>query len=65
MTPYKCHNREPFRDVTWMQTGWEVVNGTRQPVMAFVPFRMSPECHYKATDLGKADKRCEGCRHAL
>lgn len=35
----------------------------RIPKLTSVPFRMNFECQYRKTDLGKADARCDGCKH--
>lgn len=35
-------------------------NGKRTTVL---PFRFSHRCNYSLTELGKADKGCEGCIH--
>ena len=47
--PYGCHNRAPYPAVS------VAPNGTAWP------FRMAPDCQFTKTDLGKADKRCDGC----
>lgn len=61
-----CFNREPYRDATVVQDGWEwhTVNGqfVRRPVTTVVPFRMEPTCQYTKTVLGQADPKCVGCK---
>lgn len=64
-----CHNREPFKAEMVVQDGWspgafdsERAITTRSPRMVKVPFRMAQDCRYTHTDLGKADKGCDGCR---
>ena len=59
---YGCHNRAPFKTSTPVQNGWWLDGVTRYPKMHAQPFRMSPECQYTHTELGRADKRCNGCR---
>lgn len=63
--PYACHNREPYGQTVRMQSGWiDSPSGeTRVPKMIEVPFRMNPACQFAYTELGKADKRCDGCKH--
>jgi hypothetical protein len=29
--------------------------------MVPMPFRMAPDCQYTQSELGQADKRCDGC----
>lgn len=58
-----CHNRPEFRTGLVVQDGWFMDGVTRVPRMISVPFRMSPACQYRHTELGKADPGCQGCRH--
>ena len=63
-----CFNRPPFKQERLVQDGWHEVRSprgymTREPVMVTIPFRMSPDCEYSLTDLGKADSGCDGCKH--
>ena len=58
---YRCFNHRPFRDTMMVQDGYYMTGDTRIPKMVKVPFRMSRECEYSKTDLGKADARCVGC----
>jgi len=55
---YGCWNRTPFRGFLKVQSGW--FNGKR--VEATVDFRMSPDCQYTKTELGRKDERCIGCK---
>lgn len=63
-----CHNREPFKAEMTVQDGWNnriadiYHHEPRRPVMVDVPFRMAPDCRYTHTELGQADKGCDGCR---
>jgi len=62
-----CFNREPFDTSTTVQDGWHLVawgadGFTRTPNMVEVPFRMEPTCQFTHTELGQADKRCDGCK---
>ena len=63
MTVYGCHNRKPLRDTALVQDGW-ARNGyhveARHTVS--IPDEMTKDCQYRHTDLGKADKKCEGCK---
>lgn len=63
MSPYACHNREPYGQTVRMQDGWLEGGPYRVAEMKDVPFRMNPNCQYRYTELGKADKRCDGCKH--
>ena len=49
---YGCHNRAPFKDVNPVMGSGAIVN---------IPNRMTRECQYRHTDLGKVDVKCEGC----
>jgi hypothetical protein len=49
---YGCHNRPPFAPFYY-------ATGGRQPI----PHVMTRDCQYRKTDLGKADPKCEGCKH--
>lgn len=62
MKPYGCHNRPEYRTTTAMQHGWYMDGHTRTPRMTAVPFRMSRQCNYTHTYLGRADSRCQGCK---
>lgn len=53
---YGCHNRPPFLPIVQMEKAGQVAQW---------PFAMSPNCQYTYTDLGRADPRCEGCKHKL
>lgn len=50
---YTCHNRAPFKQIMR-------VNDKKGQLC--IPFRMAKECQYTLTELGKADKECEGCK---
>lgn len=68
MKPYACHNRKPFKAITQVQDGSNLVRSTsgyvtREPIIVEAPFRMAPDCQYTHTDLGQADARCVGCKH--
>jgi len=60
VSTYGCHNREPYKPE-------QVLHGTNsltgEAIVTVVPFRNSPTCNYKLTDLGKADPKCDGCSH--
>ena len=45
-----CLDRPPLHNPDW-------------PGRAPIPFRMSPDCEYTKSDLGKKDKGCMGCKH--
>jgi len=57
-----CHNRAPYTRVTPAADGYFMDGYTRTPRMVAMPFRMSPECNYTETELGQADKQCQGCK---
>lgn len=59
---YGCHNRAPYLTSMPMQSGWYMDGYTRTPRMVSMPFRMSMDCEYTLTDLGKVDPKCEGCK---
>lgn len=58
---YGCHNRAPYTRSLPAQEGWYMDGYTRTPRMAAMPFRMSTDCNYTTTELGQADKGCDGC----
>jgi hypothetical protein len=63
-----CFNRAAYATHTKVQDGWYDTRGeigklTRSPDLRHVPFRMATDCQYTHTDLGQADKRCDGCKH--
>lgn len=58
-----CHNRAAYKTRVMVQDGWYMDGYTRLPRMIEVPFKMSNDCQYTKTELGKADKRCDGCKH--
>lgn len=58
-----CHNRPAYRTGVVVQDGWYMDGYTRVPKMVQVPFKMSHECQYTKSDLGKADPACQGCKH--
>ena len=45
-----CFNRQKLHNPDW-------------PGRAPIPFRMEPDCQYTKSDLGQADKGCDGCKH--
>lgn len=56
-----CHNREPMRRVQFLH----YVDSFQGKVYARVvklPFRNSTDCQYTLSDLGQADKGCDGCK---
>lgn len=58
-----CHNRAPLgTKVLAAQDGWFSDGHTRTPKMVPMPFRMNPSCVYTTSELGKADKKCDGCK---
>lgn len=59
---YGCHNRAPFRPRVMVQDGWWNDGVARTGKITQVPFRMSEECQYTKTELGRADERCAGCK---
>lgn len=67
--PYGCHNREPYKGSFVAQDGGIQFGSPQwpriEPRFVRVQFRMSPNCQYTHTELGKADPRCAGCKHKL
>lgn len=63
MKPYACFNRQPYAQSVSMQDGYTEGGTHRIAKMVDVPFRMSNDCNYQLTDLGRADVRCHGCKH--
>lgn len=57
-----CHNRRPYRSSYLAQNGNIEAGDRLIPVFENVDFRMSEQCNYTKTDLGKADKKCHGCK---
>lgn len=55
-----CFDRPPFIAKIPQQDGYSP-DGTRE--MVLTPFRMSRECEYTKTELGKVDAGCIGCIH--
>lgn len=49
---YGCHNRAPFN-------AHYFATGSDKPI----PHAMTKDCQYRFTDLGKADPKCDGCKH--
>ena len=64
--PNGCHNREPLTHGYWAHDGFfDVAMGdvlTRCPKVAWIPFRMAPDCQYSKDDR-YSDPKCEGCKH--
>ena len=60
---YGCHNRPAFKRSHFAQDGWWIDGVQRIPKLTIVPFRMAEDCRYTLTDLGQADKVCQGCKH--
>ena len=57
---YGCKDRAPFAKTLQVQAGW-LMNGARR--MKEIDFRMSRECEFTKTELGRIDKQCAGCTH--
>lgn len=62
MTLNGCHNRQPYRQHMKVADGHWDDGVQRIPKLTSIPFRMSTECNYTRTELGKTDQRCEGCK---
>lgn len=58
-----CYNRAPLRPAMPVQNGWRPSGSSREPVMVWIPNRMTMDCQYTHTELGQADPRCLGCEH--
>jgi len=46
-----------------LQDGWWLDGQTRVAKVVATPFRMTPECQYTHTALGREDHKCVGCKH--
>jgi hypothetical protein len=55
---YGCKDKPLTQPITEVQDGW-YASGPRRKVE--VPFRMSTDCNYQTTELGKSDKGCTDC----
>lgn len=60
-----CHNRAPFVDLVLRQSPvWDSKEGKyAPPELVSIPHRMAKDCQYTLTELGQADKGCDGCIH--
>ena len=59
---YKCHNGDrSHKPVFVRDTPMSPPRGGE--ITTELPFRFSHRCNYSFSDLGKADKGCEGCIH--
>lgn len=58
-----CYDRQDYRKMLLVQDGWWIDGQTRVAKIIASPFRMSAECQYTHTALGKADPKCVGCKH--
>lgn len=59
-----CHNREPFKDTTVVQVGWNWLpdgfgNPTRTEILSEIPVPMTKDCQYS---IRTPDPKCAGCR---
>lgn len=60
---YGCHDRAPFSD-GYLSTARYPINGHAAPLVpVFIKFTGTKTCQYTASDLGKADPRCDSCKH--
>lgn len=57
---YGCHNRAPFAPE---YLGARRRFGIVTPVPVWIKNTGTKTCQYTASDLGKADPRCDGCKH--
>ena len=53
---YGCYNRQPYAPVFMAKDGKREV---------FVDFKMTHDCQYTKSDLGKKDPQCVGCKWKL
>ena len=60
MTQYGCWNHPPFAAY---QLSHGVDSQTGQIIRTEVANRMTPDCQFTKTELGKVDARCAGCKH--
>jgi hypothetical protein len=51
-----CHDHPPFKPY-YLPTGAPDTPEYR------IPHVMTRDCQYQHTDLGKADPKCQGCKH--
>ncbi|MDD0837895.1 hypothetical protein PSQ40_04855 [Curvibacter sp. HBC61] len=60
---YGCYNRAPLGQLVIPAQDGHFTDGfTRYPKLKPIHFRMEKDCVYTTSELGKADKKCEGCR---
>ncbi len=62
---YGCHNRAPYKEHVVVEANRVWLTGDGGRVGTFnvtFPFRMSRDCQYTKTDLGRADAGCHGCK---
>lgn len=57
---YGCHNRAPYKEHVVIRP--ELVVDGVTPINNTFPFRMSRDCQYTKTDLGRVDAGCHGCK---
>ncbi len=50
---YGCYNRDPFNPAFKAQDGRKTI---------WIEHKMTTDCQYKHTDLGKKDEKCVGCK---
>lgn len=62
MTQHGCHNRPPYKPAQVVADGYWSDGETRTQKLVSVPHRMAKECRYTLSQLGQADKHCEGCK---
>ena len=62
---YGCYNRKAYKPYTVVQNGYWLDGTSMIPKVEKIPFRMTPDCQYTHTDLGKVDERCVGCKHKV
>ena len=61
---YACFNRPPFAQKLTVQDGYHNDVFERIPKIKQIDnFAHGSPCHYAKSDLGMADKRCDGCEH--
>lgn len=59
---YGCHNRAEYRAGYKVQDGHFAAGRERIDRMDWVPHRLTRDCQYTKTELGRVDPKCVGCK---
>ena len=60
---YGCHNHQPYvQTYPGMDVSWPIY-GERAENIRYIRTFGQQSCQYRLTELGRQDKKCEGCTH--